>query len=203
MKKIALLLIIACILAQSLMGCVADGNNVTDGDNTLDNGGATDGEQTTPPVEEYFLERPETNLEFWITENVDNVDLSKYPKGRTSVVSFIYGSQYTIKYTNHKLPIEPTYYVKYGVCKYPDVSDKSRHIIIIKITDPKVNAYGLTVESTPEEFKAVMEEYGFVIEEDLQGPYATKGRFSIGLNLVKKYLIIRADVDNKHGVIFD
>ena len=80
--------------------------------------------------------RPVTNLEFWIGENVDEVDFSGFQEkyglfgGRE-----YYGTDYVPTFDEDGMTIDPEHCVIYTVTSYPDYSSNEQHITGITITD--------------------------------------------------------------------
>ena len=72
------------------------------------------------------LSQPLTNLEFWIAQNVDNVDWSKYQEkyGIMGGREF-YGTGYTLTLDESGQQVDPEHCVIYTVTSYPDYSDKA------------------------------------------------------------------------------
>lgn len=115
-------------------------------------------------------QRPEnTTLEFWITENVSNLDLSKYqvaykPGAWGYENKIILGSGYTSTLDSVGNEIKPEHYVIYEIAPYPNNATSGEYITAIEITDPSVYLYGLTVDCTADEFNQTFEQLGFIIE---------------------------------------
>lgn len=114
-------------------------------------------------------QRPEnTTLEFWITENVDAMDLSKYQKvydyPSDEVRTAFYGAGYSSVLDSAGNEIKPEHYVLYGVGAYPNNSTSNNYITLIEITDPSVYLYGLSVECSADEFDQTFEALGFEIQ---------------------------------------
>lgn len=111
------------------------------------------------------LEKPETNLEFWIAENVDNVDFSSYQEkhryGYMGPGRSYYGKNYTPTVDEEGKQVDPEVYVIYSVSPYPDHTSRKNHITGIDINDPSIVVYGLTVNSTEAEIEETMESNGF------------------------------------------
>jgi hypothetical protein len=111
------------------------------------------------------LEKPETNLEFWIAENVDGVDFSAYQEkhryGYMGPGRLYYGTDYQPTVDEEGRQVDPEIYVIYNVSPYPDHSSKKQHITGIDITDPSIVVYGLTVNSTEKEIEETMKNNGF------------------------------------------
>ena len=148
------------------------------------------------------LSQPKTNLEFWIAQNVDNVDWSKYQEkyGIMGGREF-YGTGYTPTLDEWGQQVDPEHCVIYTVTSYPDYSDKAQHITSIYITDPAIEVYGLTVNSTFDEFEPVVKGEGFVISGSNEHyMLAEKGKFSI--SITKTEIRIRVEVENKTGMEF-
>ena len=149
------------------------------------------------------LKKPETNLEFWIAENVDNVDFSNYQmKYGMFGGNMYYGTGYVPTLDENEQQIDPVHCVIYTVTSYPDYINKSQHITRIEITDPKIKLYGLSINSSNEDIKRVMEEQGFKVTEGEYGITAEKGKFTFSFNKHSNYISISAKVSNKLGIMF-
>ncbi len=173
-----IVLLISLIFILSISGCTFYGDSEGDTENQ---------EEIIDDEEKYddlFIERPEdTNLEFWITEKFDESQLSPYhfklydPYGGYT----FYGTGYQpINYNHHDLYYEPPeYYVEYDFTGYPNFVDEL-HISRIKITDPSVRVFGLTINSPIEEYKEVFKKYNFTVtKENADFIRADRGRLSI------------------------
>ena len=155
------------------------------------------------------FEKPETNLEFWICDNEDDIDLSNC-KARYGMMGGqeYYGSAYTPTINEDGEQTDPEECVIYTITSYPDYSDKTQRITRITITDPAVNVYGLTVKSTADEIETAMKKYGFKTVEagaawNPDNPYGLlykKGK--INLNFYDNRIIIAVCVSNKTGIMF-
>lgn len=146
-------------------------------------------------------------LEFWITENVEDVDFSDYDEGAMFGGHMYLGKGYhTYRMEDGQGPMLPDIYVAYIVTRYPDYSSPGSAVVEIRITDPAVKLYGLTVDSSLEEWDAVMGEMGY----DIRDPGAPGNSgirhwaekdgflFSYGGGEIS----IRAEVTNKQRIIF-
>ena len=146
-------------------------------------------------------------LEFWITENVEDVDFSDHDEGAMFGGHMYLGKGYhTYRMEDGQGPMLPDIYVAYIVTRYPDYSSPGSAVVEIRITDPAVTLYGLTVDSSLEEWDAVMGEMGYDIR-GLGAPgnsgirhWAEKDgfHFSYGGGEIS----IRAEVTNKQRIIF-
>ena len=148
-------------------------------------------------------ERPETNLEFWICDSADDIDFSNCQE-RYGIMGGreYYGSGYAPSLDENGQQIDPEKYVIYTVTSYPDYSSKTQHITRIAITDPEVNVYGLTVNSSEDEIKISMSNNGFQLV-DVGNPYVNsflKGDVSI--NFTDGCIQIMVKVSNKFGIVF-
>ncbi len=211
MKKYLILFIIASLL--SLGSCSSqnppqDGISYQTDASTESSGGVTvipesDSEAaSTAPGTSSEVPTPDTKLEFQITENVDNVDFSKYQRkqGLFGGKAY-YGTGYIPTTDGKGQQTDPNHCVVYTVTSYPDYSDKEQHITNIKITDPAVEVYGVTLQSSFEDFKTAMENQGYEITRfDEICCIAEKDNISI--SFTSKDINIRADVENKNGIIF-
>lgn len=177
MKKVTALILLAATFLCCLVGC----NN---GD--IDDFG-----------------QPPSNLEFWIAENVDDIDLSNYQikYGRMGGTEY-YGTGYIPTVDEVGQQVDPEHCVLFTVTSYPDYSSKTKHITYISITDPKIEVYGLTLNSTQEEIRYQMEEKsGFSIEELGENTLvARKGDYTFSFSPRK--ITIRVNVTNKLGIVF-
>ena len=157
-----------------------------------------------PEVDEIIENVSTPKLEFWIADNVDQVDFSAYTRryGLMGGKEY-YGTGYvpTLDEDNHQ--VDPERCVVYTVTSYPDYADKEQYITGIYITDPEIEIYGITTESSIEEFTTQMEKYGFSIS--LSGDYsvlAQKGKSLISLNTFDKCIRIRVEISNRDGIVF-
>ena len=125
------------------------------------------------------IPKKDTSLEFWIAENVDEVDFSSYQEkyglmgGRE-----YYGTGYVPTTNENGEQIDPEACVIYTVTSYPDYISNRRHVTGIFITDPSVTVYGLTINSSVDEVENVMRSHGFKNSSGQRRIY-TKGKVSI------------------------
>jgi len=151
---------------------------------------------TTPP------EKPNTNLEFWIGENVDGVDFSQYQEkyglfgGRE-----YYGTGYVPTFDENGQQEDPEHCVIYTVTSYPDYSDKEQHITGIFITDPNAEFYGITLDCTFEEFTERIQAQGFTIAEGNEN-FVKAEMGNIWITFTAQWIRIGAEVTNDQGIIF-
>lgn len=148
------------------------------------------------------IEKPETNLEFWICDNADDIDFSNC-KERYGIMGGqeYYGSAYTPAINENGEPIDPEECVIYTVTSYPDYSDKAKHITRITITDPTIIIYGLTFRSSKDEIKTAMTNYGFKLSDENSYGISFEKR-KISFYFSDNYIRISADVSNKFGIMF-
>ena len=148
------------------------------------------------------LYQPVTHLEFWIAENVDNVDFSKYQikYGMMGGTEY-YGSGYVPTVDEYGQQVDPEHCVIYTVTSYPDYANKEQHITHIYITDPNIEFYGITLNSSFEAFEYYIQKQGFEITHSNENcRIAEKGKYSI--TITKEWIRIRVEVENKNGIIF-
>ncbi len=180
MKKIFVLILFTIIFTFGLFGC------------------------TLPNLSVPNLPDPNTNLEFWIAENVDNVNFSNYQmKFRIMGGGRVYyGTGYvpTLDENGHK--VDPEHCVFYTLTFYPDYSDEQIHITMIEITDPVIEFYGLSLNSPKKEIRKTMgDKLGFAIEESSDDTLiARKGKYTFSFS--SRYICISVDVTNVTGIIF-
>ena len=152
MKKLLLILLAAAFLFL-FPAC-----DVTEGDEA----------ETTQSEEMEILSKPDEKLEFWLCVNVDNVNLSKYDHPYYGAFGYekFYGSGYELVKGDNDTLLPVNYYVSYIAKQYPDASSDTTCITAITIKDPSSNIYGLTVNSTKEEFIYQFETVmGFTVEK--------------------------------------
>ena len=148
------------------------------------------------------LSQPITNLEFWIAENVDDVDFSKYQikYGMMGGTEY-YGTGYVPTVDEYGQQVDPEHCVIYTVTSYPDYANKEQHITHIYITDPKIEFYGITLNSSFEDFEYYIQNQGFTITHSNENSRtAKKGKYSV--TITKEWIRIRVEVENKDGIIF-
>ena len=144
--------------------------------------------------------KKDTNLEFWIVEDVESTDFSGYQEryglmgGRE-----YYGTGYKPSTNENGEQIDPEACVIYTVTAYPDYLSNKRHITRIYITDPSVTIYGLTLNSSADEVEATMRSYGFKNAYG-QGRTYTKGKVSIRFS--QESIHISVKVSNIFGIRF-
>ena len=159
------------------------------------NTGKLTGEETLPP-------QPNTNLEFWIAENVDGVDFSglqeKYGMigGRE-----YYGTGYVPTTDEDGQQADPEHCVIYTVTSYPDYSDNAQHITGIYITDPNVEFYGITLNCSMEEFTELIRMQGYEITES--GDNFVKAQMGkVWITFTAEWIRIGVEVTNDQGIVF-
>lgn len=139
-------------------------------------------------------ERPgDTNLEFWIGQDVGDVDFSSHTEiyGWFGVREFL-GQGYVSK-------DEP--FVSYLIGAFPDESDGGSFVTRIEIYDANVVVYGLTINATSEEFKDIFAAMKYAIIESC-GVYQAK-KNGITFTFVQgRYMHISAQVTNHNGIIY-
>lgn len=164
-------------------------------------------------------EKPtDTNLEFWIGEDVSNVDFSEYHEvlGWFGAREF-YGKGYAPAAVDEdNFGADPPYYVKYLITAYPDYSDGGSFVTRIEITDPDVTVYGINCESSFDEFDEAMLTHGYEImysadvttsnaNVSLNSHTASLGG-NAWINFTKNngesMLIIGVTVTNKNNIVF-
>lgn len=162
--------------------------------------------------------KTETDLEFFILDDVANADFSAFQE--------IYGvfgaSQYAPKRygisSEGSIPQEiPEHCVLFTVSAWPDHADGGAFVTDITITDPKVRLFGLTVDSTAEEFIEKCELLGYKkAEKQSEADQAARGikeyacveskdgKYSIVLEKTSERSVIRiiAPVSNRNNIIF-
>ena len=146
------------------------------------------------------LEKPETNLEFWIGENVDDVDFSKYQEhyryGFMGNGRQYYGTGYIPTTDDNGNQVDPEHCVIYTVAPFPDYTSKKCHITEIYISDPDVTVYGLNINSSNEDIEEIMTSNGFESVEigNLGNTEWVNGKYHIRFS--EEGIYISVDVSN-------
>ncbi|MBE6672916.1 MAG: hypothetical protein E7599_05290 [Ruminococcaceae bacterium] len=100
----------------------------------------------------------DTTLEFWIGQNVAEVDFFKYqkvPHMQTKSTIVVLGSQYSLQKDEYGFSILPEHHVYYTV--------ENGRIVKINISDPTVTLFGLTRQSGSDEIKETLIKAGFSV----------------------------------------
>lgn len=152
------------------------------------------------------LDKPaDTNLEFWLTEEVTDYDFSDYLSMPGFGVTGYYGKVYKlIENEDGQLSFPDKCCVRYDVSSYPDESSKGRFITYITITDPDVTVYGITCASSFEEFDNTFEKLGCKIEKEEHFHTATYNKMTIRFSKGTTGGTIRlgVEVTNKQGIVY-
>ena len=144
---------------------------------------------------------PETNLEFWICENVDGFDFSEYqPRFGLMGGREYYGTGYVPTINEDGMQVDPAHCVIYTVTAYPDYASGKSHITRITITDPDIHIWGLTVDASSTDIMTVMEQNGFRHSTNDIGLTYTRGDISIRFS--KGCITVSANVTNFFGIQF-
>ena len=150
---------------------------------------------TSHPIE------PEHDLEFWITQDVDDFDFSSYqPKYGIMGGWEYYGTGYVPTLDENGQQVDPEHCVIYTVTNYPDYSSNSLCITRITITDPVVKVYGLSMTSTHEDIRSTMTAEGFTVTESGTALKAEKD--NLRFTFSKDAIIVNAEVTNHFGIIY-
>lgn len=147
------------------------------------------------------VQKINTDLEFWIAENVDDVDFSSY-RERYGLMGGreYYGRGYIPEVDENGEQRDPEECVIYTVTAYPDYLSNKQHVTRIRITDPSVRIYGLTLESAPGEISDIMEDNGFKRDKNARGLTYKKGNVSIGFSSDNIWISVK--VSNILGIKF-
>jgi len=147
------------------------------------------------------LSDPETNLEFWIAERVAEDDFSEHQQkyGLFGGCEY-YGLDYEPIIDDQGQQTDPEHCVIYTVTSYPDYASRAQHVTRIYITDPKIEFYGISLNSTEEEKIAAMNKRGFDIECGTNGFIAEKGKYRFIFS--PESISINVEVTNVTGIVF-
>ena len=123
----------------------------------------------------------ETTLEFWIGDIVDESDY----EGHAIVYDGFLGEGYSEDVKLGTATYTTDYYVHYTVSNYPKVDSKTSGIVRIEITDPSVKIYGLTTESSLDDFARVFDALGAKVSRSEYNVNAKLGDVSFQLSKLK------------------
>ena len=156
--------------------------------------------------EPYFM--PEnTTLEYWIISDVAQIDWSDHTEipGWMGAHEY-YGKGYEPATDENGELQDPEYCVKYLVTAWPDYSLATRHITRITVTDPAVTFWGLTVNSTLDEFDALLKSKGFKrgAEETAYKTCWENGTYIVTFTRYdgKNEVYFAAPVSNVQGIVY-
>ena len=154
-----------------------------------------------------------TSLEFWITEDVKDQDWTGHDEiyGWMGAREFL-GSGYKKNEDPTGANQHPDHYVSYVITAWPDYADGGEFVTDITVTDPDVTVYGLTIESTYEEYDAVFESLGYELywsDGAIETRVAIKNGITFRLtravddnpNVVPMFRI-SAEVTNREGIVY-
>ena len=196
MKKITCLLLLVSVIFLSLCSCSADPSC-----------------QIFRPIDviEEKIARSklpdrddggETTLELWIGEDVTDFDWSDYEYIPTEGGNRYLGKGYKTD-ENQEIPVF-SHYVLYDISGFPDLMSSKKAVSNILITDPQVKVYGLTVESSIDEFAELFRSLGYEIEFLNKTVVAEKDGTKFSLREESEYgprsIQIRTEITNKKGI---
>ncbi|MBR5186901.1 MAG: beta-propeller domain-containing protein, partial [Clostridia bacterium] len=127
----------------------------------------------------------ESSLEFWIGDIVDDIDFSQYEINDNYHLSKVYyGKSYSSEDSSNC--------VLYTISQYPNSQSSKLYISNIRITDPSVKLWGLTMNSTNEKFAATMMAKGFDVKKEGGGGWyiATNDHYTVTFTKNGKYIEI-------------
>ncbi len=116
------------------------------------------------------VEKPEnTNLEYWLLDSSDMSDCTQIYCGDPLAEEFL-ATGYEAMGDEEGRLIAPNEAVVYRVEMYPyrDLQYGTKRISRIRITDPNVYVWGLTINSTREEIIETLEKVGYEIHQDFE-----------------------------------
>ncbi len=150
-----------------------------------------------------YEKKPEdTNLEFWITEDVTNFKFDNYQEkyGMFGGKEY-YGTGYVPSIGEDNMQIDPERVVIYTVTAYPDYASDKRSITNIKITDPDIHFYNLNLYSSHQEIIDTLKAYGYNKEEESDN-YLKMTKSKINIVFSNSMIKISVEVTNNQGIMF-
>lgn len=196
MKKTVCIIILIMILCTAIFAGCSNANNDKDTE-------GNDNNSKTPEI--VVPERPEdTTLEYWLTDVFPTEDMENHDEipGIFGARLFL-GKDYKALNADDGNKLLPEIYVYYLAGSWPDEINYGRYITKIEITDPEISVYGITIESTYEDFDKVFSDMGYEIKKDKIYHEAVLGRFSFCLKKTSvPKLILKAEVTNESGIVY-
>ena len=129
------------------------------------------------------IEKPEdTNLEYWLLDTLDTDNLTEINRKSDDNKKSFLAKEYKAATNENGEIVAPQAAVVYTLGRYPFTDFGVRRIINIMITDPDVYVWGLTLNSTRDEFVEVMNSLGFELSVDSEKSIEfSNGRYSVVL----------------------
>ncbi len=152
-----------------------------------------------------FDKPSDCDLEFWIGENVENVDFSAYDEiyGWFGAREYL-GKGYVSQIDEDGVQIFPLEYVSYIVSAYPDYADGGSCITGIKIFTSDFTVYGISINSSVEEFDNVFESMGYTVSSvGSSGMTHTAEKDGVTFTFdAKNSIRINVSISNREGIVF-
>lgn len=162
--------------------------------------------------EDPFYTKP-AGLDFWICEDAAGADFSGFNE-----IPGLVGAREYVNARYRLPPAEadgfqdyPEKYVSYKISAWPDLADGGEYVTQIVITDPSVKLFGVTVESTIDEFIEAMTAAGFSVREQSSGANVSirfadspDGKYNIRflINGDERMLSVNAVVTNRDNIVY-
>ena len=162
-------------------------------------------------VSVFFKENEIEGLEYWILQDVTDLDFSGYVQDSAKLGTdggAYYGKGYTPLITEEASNYEWSY-VEYSLSHWPDRSDKDKmYITYIWITDPRVKIFGRSLNNTLDEWRKVLNEKGFSVSKKKNEPNtlladSSDGNYTIRFTSDPQMILIYAPTSNREGLCFD
>ena len=158
------------------------------------------------PINDIYLDKPNnTNLEYWITQKVNGEDLVNsgctYLPGWFGAEEYL-DSRYDAE-ISEGIAVAPLVHVTYLLTGYPDTLDETA-VTHIEITDPDVNVYGLTFNSTYEDITTSMNGIAdsFPTESVFDECYCSFVIKNCTFSFLEGKIIIDVPVTNEQGIVY-
>ncbi len=152
------------------------------------------------PGEKKYEMPDNTDLEFWILDKPSDEVLTEYQQSPCFGARLYLGKGYTSNQSGNA-------YVEYMVTSFPDALSRERRITAIRITDPDVRVYGLTFNSSIDEWDEMLKKHGYTDYVTNNPPsnsriwLSSDGAYRISVS--DQRITFQAFVTNTHGIIID
>ena len=121
------------------------------------------------------IEKPEdTNLEYWLLDRPNKKEWTELSNSHWLDDRYYLASRYEPIIDENGNLSKPTKHVLYVVGDYPLDDLGVKRITAIYITDPDVYVWGLTINSSRDEVKSILNKNGFIKHQDTDDKYIVR-----------------------------
>ena len=149
------------------------------------------------------IEKPEdTNLEYWLLDKPNKKEWTELPNSHWLDDKNYLDARYEAVIDENGNLTSPEQYIIYMVGNYPLYDAGVKRITNIRITDPSVYIWGLTINSSRDEVKSTMQKNGFSIHYDGENQFTGKNGHYTFVIEYNRIIEIRYDMTSIIETIF-